>query len=363
MTRHSFIAGLSGSVLTLDEKAFFRDAMPWGFIVFRRNVANPAQLKALTDSLRALMGQDNLPILVDQEGGRVQRLGPPHWPAYPTGRTLGQLYAQDPFTGAMLTRLSARLMAHDLSEMGINVDCVPVCDVPIRGAHDVIGDRAYGETHDVVSALARAASEGLMAGGVLPVIKHIPGHGRAGADSHMELPIVAATLKSLQEQDFIPFQALSDMPLAMTAHVVYTAIDDQNCATTSQKVIRSVIRRHMGFDGLLMCDDLSMNALKGTLKERTSATFAAGCDMALHCNGVLSQMQEVASATPILAGKAKRRADGALSRLIKHPEPLDVERARHVLAAALANLGSQTALSLDPTEKAELEKMDDQKAS
>jgi beta-N-acetylhexosaminidase len=297
------------------------------------------------------MGQDNLPILVDQEGGRVQRLNVPHWPIYPTGRALGAIYQRDALYGAMITRLSARLMAHDLHEMGINIDCVPVCDVPVRGAHDVIGDRAYGEDASSVSLLARAASEGLMAGGVLPVIKHIPGHGRAGADSHEELPIVTASRNALKKQDFIPFEALSDMPLAMTAHVVYTALDPDYPATTSKKIIRSIIRRHMGFDGLLMCDDLSMKALKGTMQERTHDAFAAGCDMALHCNGNLNEMKEVASASPILAGKAKRRADHALARLVTRVEPLDVDAARARLAHALSTSGDAALLSADPTEK------------
>jgi beta-N-acetylhexosaminidase len=336
MTIRSLILGLQGTVLTHEEREFFARVQPWGYILFKRNIVDQAQVKALTDSLRELSGRANVPILIDQEGGRVQRMGPPHWPAYPTGALLGKLYERDAFEGQMLNRLNARLIAHDLAEVGINVDCVPVCDVPVAGSHDVIGDRAYSKNANTVSVLARAAAEGLMAGGVLPIIKHIPGHGRAGVDSHLELPVVTASRNTLIKSDFIPFQALSDMPLAMTAHVVYSALDKNAPATTSAKIVRSIIRKHMGFDGLLMCDDLSMKALKGTLQERTNATFAAGCDMALHCNGVMQEMREIAEATPVLAGKAKRRAQAALSRIVTRLEPLDVEKARHTLAQALS---------------------------
>src|ERR671912_1086163 len=259
MTARAFIAGCSGPTLTARESAFFREAAPWGFILFRRNVEDRAQLRALGDALRETVGRADAPILIDQEGGRVQRLGPPHWPKYPPGSAYGRI--PDPVARRELTRLGARLIAHDLRAVGIDVDCVPVLDVPVAGAHDVIGDRAYGRDPQTVAVLGRAAAEGLLAGSVLPVIKHIPGHGRAFADSHLQLPVVETPRAELEAHDFAPFRYLADMPLAMTAHVVYTALDRARPATTSRKVVRDVIRGSIGFDGLLMSDDLSMNAL------------------------------------------------------------------------------------------------------
>ena len=335
MTARAFIAGCSGPVLTAEEEAFFRAAAPWGFIVFKRNIETPAQLTALTAALRETVGRD-APILIDQEGGRVQRMGPPHWPVYPPGRAYGRLAGNDPLYHREIARLGARLMAHDLRAVGINVDCVPVLDVPIAGAHDVIGDRAYGREPETVALLGRAAAEGLIAGGVLPVIKHIPGHGRAAADSHHDLPVVEASRAELERQDFVPFRHLADMPLAMTAHVVYTALDPEHPATTSANVMRDVIRGHIGYDGLVMSDDISMNALSGSLAERTRAAFAAGCDMVLHCNGRLDEMEAVASDTPELAGEAGRRAAAALARIAHEPEPLNAVDARARFTAALA---------------------------
>jgi beta-N-acetylhexosaminidase len=335
MTARAFIAGCSGPVLTAEEEAFFRAAAPWGFIVFKRNIETPAQLTALTAALRETVGRD-APILIDQEGGRVQRMGPPHWPVYPPGRAYGRLAGNDPLYHREIARLGARLMAHDLRAVGINVDCVPVLDVPIAGAHDVIGDRAYGRDPETVALLGRAAAEGLIAGGVLPVIKHIPGHGRAAADSHHDLPVVHAPRAELERQDFVPFRHLADMPLAMTSHVVYTALDPEHPATTSASVMRDVIRGHIGYDGLVMSDDISMNALSGSLAERTRAAFAAGCDMALHCNGRLDEMEAVASDTPELAGEAARRAAAALARIAHEPEPLNAVDARARFTAALA---------------------------
>jgi beta-N-acetylhexosaminidase len=339
MTMRAFIAGLAGPALTPDERSFIRDAEPWGFILFRRNVETPAQVRALTDSLREATGRADLPILVDQEGGRVQRLGPPHWPKYPPGRAYGRISANDPLTRRELARLGAQLIAHDLRAVGINVDCVPVLDVPVEGAHDVIGDRAYATDPATIAVLGRAAAEGLIAGGVLPIIKHIPGHGRAGADSHHDLPVVDAPREALMAQDFAPFRHLADMPLAMTAHVVYTALDASAPATTSRKIMRTIIRGHIGYDGLVMSDDLSMNALKGTLRERAEASFTAGCDMGLHCNGKLDEMVQVADASPVLRGKAKRRAEAALARIRHEPEPFDPVEGRARLDAALAALG------------------------
>jgi beta-N-acetylhexosaminidase len=328
------IFGCAGLHLTADERAFLSDARPWGFILFKRNIEAPDQVRALVEDLRATVGRADAPVLVDQEGGRVQRLGPPHWRRYPPGRAYGDFAANDPLARRELTRLGARLLAHDLSELGINVDCMPVLDVPEAGAHGVIGDRAYAETPDEVAALGRAAAEGLIAGGVLPVIKHIPGHGRARADSHLVLPVVEASFADLDARDFAPFKMLSDMPMAMTAHVIYTAIDPRRPATTSRKVLNRVVRQTIGFDGLLMSDDLSMKALSGDFTERARASLAAGCDVVLHCNGDMTEMKAVAEGARPLAGQAKRRADAVLKRLARRPEPFDAVGARARFDAA-----------------------------
>ncbi|MGO4704269.1 beta-N-acetylhexosaminidase [Microvirga sp. 2MCAF38] len=336
MNTRAFIAGCAGHTLSPDEAAFFREAQPWGFILFKRNIDTPEQVRSLCDALRNTIGRADAPILIDQEGGRVQRMGPPHWPKYPAGRTYGRLHANDPLVQREITRLGARLIAHDLLSVGITVDCMPVLDVPVSGAHDVIGDRAYAYEADKVAILGRASAEGLLAGGVLPVVKHMPGHGRAGVDSHLSLPVVEASLETLESHDFRPFRILADMPLAMTAHVVYTAIDPDHPATTSKAVIGDIVRGKIGFDGLLMSDDLSMQALSGTFRERAEGVFQAGCDVTLHCNGKVEEMIPVAEASPILAGDALRRAEAAL-RLIRHdPEPFDPVDARARLEAALA---------------------------
>lgn len=337
MASRAFIAGCSGLVLTPEERAFFRDMTPWGFILFKRNIDTPDQVRALTASLREATGRADTPILVDQEGGRVQRLGPPYWQAYPSARVLAELYPDNPALRREMVRLGARLIAHDLLEVGIDVDCLPVMDVPVAGAHDVIGNRAYGEDAEIVGTMGRAAAEGLIAGGVLPVFKHVPGHGRAGVDSHHDLPVVSASRAHLAKRDFKAFRYVADMPMAMTAHVVYSAIDPDNPATTSRKVIGSIIRRHIGFDGLLMSDDLSMKALGGDFGARTRAALSAGCDVVLHCNGVMAEMVAVAKATPNLSSKAKRRAEAVLKRRPSEVEPLDVPAARARLAEALAS--------------------------
>lgn len=324
--RSAAIYGCSGHRLTPEEQAFFADTRPWGFILFRRNVDSPEQVRALTADLRDSVGDPDAPILIDQEGGRVQRLGPPHWPKYPPGDAYLKA-APDLASARELVRLGARLMAHDLREVGITIDCLPVLDVPVAGAHDIIGDRAYATDPAAVTVLGRAAAEGLLAGGVLPVIKHIPGHGRAFADSHKELPTVHADLDTLDAWDFAPFKALSDMPIAMTAHVVFTAIDPTNPATQSKKAIK-LIRKHIGFKGLLLSDDLVMNALSGTLTERAEASLKAGCDLVVHWNGDMDEMQQVAAGVGKLKGKAARRADAALARLVQAPEPLDVVEGR-----------------------------------
>lgn len=327
------IYGCSGHRLTAEERAFFAETRPWGFILFRRNVDTPDQVKALIAELRDSIGRADAPVLIDQEGGRVQRLGPPHWPKYPPGSAYLKA-VNDPMAARELVRLGARLIAHDLREVGITVDCVPVLDVPVPGAHDIIGDRAYAQDPATVTQLGRAAAEGLLAGGVLPIIKHIPGHGRAFADSHHDLPVVETDLATLDAWDFAPFKALSDMPMAMTAHVVFSAVDAKRPATTSKKGIR-LMREHLGFSGLIMSDDLSMKALSGTLTQRAEQSLKAGCDVILHCNGDLDEMRQVADGTGKLKGEARRRAEAALKRIIHTPEPLDVAEARARLEAAL----------------------------
>ena len=322
------IFGCSGPVLTAGEAAFFRDVSPFGFILFRRNVESPGQVRALVDAMRETVGRADAPVMIDQEGGRVQRLGPPHWPIYPPGRIYGAVKSDDPLLAQAFARLGARLMADDLHRLGINVDAVPVLDVPQPGAHDVIGDRAYGTTAERIATLGRAAAEGLLAGGVLPIIKHIPGHGRALADSHLHLPVVDASAADLSEVDFAPFRALSDMPMAMTAHVIYSAIDRRQPATTSRRVVREVIRGDIGFDGLLMSDDLSMKALSGTFAERTRRSLAAGCDVVLHCNGDMGEMVQIAAAARPLSTRGRQRAAAALGRIPRSVEPLDAEAAR-----------------------------------
>jgi beta-N-acetylhexosaminidase len=313
MTASAFITGIAGPALTPAERAFLRDSDPWGLILFKRNIETPAQVARLTASFREAVGRDAA-VLVDQEGGRVQRLGPPHWPAYPSAAAYGQLYDFDAAVGRNAVNLGARLIAADLISLGIDVDCLPVADVPVTGADSVIGDRAYGARADMVAVLARSAAEGLLAGGVLPVVKHLPGHGRATADSHHRLPVVETTSSELDATDFAAFRPLSDLPLGMTAHVVYTAIDPIAPATTSVTLVREVIRGRLGFRGLLMSDDISMGALSGSIGVRSRAALAAGCDVILHCNGELDELQELAAEVPSLAGDALVRAETALAR-------------------------------------------------
>jgi beta-N-acetylhexosaminidase len=313
MAIRAFITGISGTILTPAERSFLRESEPWGLILFARNVETPAQVERLTAAFREAMGR-NAPVLVDQEGGRVQRLGPPHWPAYPAGAAYGRVYDDDPALGTKAAYLGARLIAADLRAVGIDVDCLPIADVPAAGADPVIGDRAYGERAEKVGRIARAVADGLLAGGVLPVVKHIPGHGRARSDSHHRLPIVETDRATLERTDFAAFRPLSDLPLGMTAHVVYTAIDALAPATTSATLFANVIRGWLGFDGLLMSDDISMGALSGSIAERARAAIAAGCDVVLHCNGGLDEMQALADAVPVLAGPSAARADAALAR-------------------------------------------------
>src|SRR5215470_13745292 len=335
----AFITGLSGTTLSGSEREFIRAERPWGFILFRRNIETPDQVAALTAEARNVLGEVDAPILVDQEGGRVQRFRPPNWPLYPAGAAFGQLYDIDPALGLAAARLSARLIAADLTQVGVTVDCLPLADVPVPGADDVIGDRAYGEEPTKVATIARAVTEGLEQGGILPILKHIPGHGRATADSHLSLPVVDTPRNELERTDFAAFQPLADLPMAMTAHVVFSAYDAAHPATTSATMIERVIRGFIGFQGLLMSDDLSMNALAGSIAERTRAVLAAGCDMVLHCNGKLDEMRQVARETPELSGKALARAERALAAR-KPPQPFDRAGARAELDGLIARLGT-----------------------
>jgi beta-N-acetylhexosaminidase len=339
MSTRAFITGVSGPELSAAERDFIRAECPWGFILFKRNIETPAQVTRLINELREEIGQPDAPVLIDQEGGRVQRLGPPNWPIYPAGAVFGRLYDIDPAAGLAAARFSARLIAADLDEVGVSVDCLPLADVPVSGANAVIGERAYGTEPAKVAAIARAVTEGLGEGGVLPVLKHIPGHGRATADTHFSLPVVDTSREELEQSDFAPFRALADLPMAMTAHVVFSALDPAQPATTSATIIDEVIRGLIGFQGLLMSDDVSMNALAGSISDRTRALLAAGCDMVLHCNGKLEEMHEVARVTPELSGKALARAGRALlSR--KAPQPFDRVKARAELDALVDRAGA-----------------------
>ncbi|PBB79100.1 beta-N-acetylhexosaminidase [Mesorhizobium sp. WSM3879] len=309
----SMILGCAGKSLTEDEIRFYGDERPWGFILFARNVGETEQIRDLVASMRESVGRPDAPVFIDQEGGRVQRLRPPLAPNYPAGGALGALWRDDREAGRRAAWLLARLHAFDLLRHGITADCLPVLDVPIAGASDVIGARAYGMEPNAVIELGRASAEGLMSGGVLPVMKHIPGHGRAFADTHFALPTVDTPLAELRHHDFAPFKALNHLPMAMTAHVVYSAIDPDNPATTSAKVVNEVIRGEIGFDGLLMSDDTSMKALSGDFPTKAAAILAAGCDLVLHCNGVFEEMSGIASRTTVLEGKSLARAERALA--------------------------------------------------
>ncbi len=334
MTR-AFICGVLGLSLTSEERDFLREARPWGVILFKRNIGRPPEVRALTDSIRDAIGDARTPILVDQEGGRVQRLTAPHWRKYPSAATFERLGGEIE-RAERLAWLGARLIAHDLREVGIDIDCLPVLDAPQPGSHDIIGDRAYSRDPANVARLGRAAAEGLLAGGVLPVIKHIPGHGRARADSHLELPVVDAPREELERVDFRPFSANADLPLAMTAHVVYTALAPDAPATLSKTVIGEIIRGAIGFDGLLMTDDLSMKALKDDFRTRAERAIAAGCDVVLHCNGDLTEARRVAEGAPELLGRAADRAEAALSRLAAVPCEFNAVDGFRELDAALA---------------------------
>jgi beta-N-acetylhexosaminidase len=333
------IFGCAGTVLTAEERAFFRDADPLGFILFARNIDTPDQTLRLTDELRSCVARAETPVLIDQEGGRVARLKPPHWRKAPPGRVLGDLYARNPEAGLEATRLNARLLALDVASVGCDVDCLPVLDIALAGAHSVIGDRAYAEQPEAVAAIGRAAAEGLLAEGVMPVIKHIPGHGRAMVDSHHAAPTVTEPRATLERTDFLPFKLLSDLPWAMTAHVVYEAVDPNAVLTVSARGVKEVVRGHIGFDGLLLSDDLSMQALGGTLGERAAKVLAAGCDIALHCNGDPAEMIEVASNAGAMTREAVRRFEEGRRYLARHRSPQAARDTRKRLTELLPEWG------------------------
>jgi beta-N-acetylhexosaminidase len=316
----AFVSGCAGLTLTEDEISFFMDNDPWGLILFARNIDTPDQVRALTSSFRAAVGRQNAPVMVDQEGGRVQRLKPPHWAKYPAPKLYGDLFEEDADAAMRAAWLGARLICCDLYEVGITIDCLPCLDVRFPETVDAIGDRAFSADPEVIIALGQSMVDGANASGVLPVIKHIPGHGRACVDSHLELPRVETDQSSLESVDFRPFKALSHVSLGMTAHIVYAGIDAEYAGTQSTKVVQDVIRGNIGFDGCLMSDDISMHALGGGFADRSRKIVDAGCDIVLHCNGDMNEMLEVARVVPELSGDAKRRCEKALSELCD-PEP------------------------------------------
>lgn len=323
----SLILGCAGPELSRAERQFFIDTDPFGFILFQRNCESPEQIRMLTEDLRDCVGR-HAPVLIDQEGGRVQRLKPPQWRAAPPAAFFGKLYAEDPVRAEQAVRINARMIAAELMACGVDVDCLPLLDVRQDGAHDVIGDRAFAYMPDIVARLGRAQAEGLAAGGVAPVMKHIPGHGRAGVDSHHALPRVDTGRDELTAIDFAPFKALKDLPMAMTAHVIYETLDSERAATVSATVIGDVIRKEIGFDGLLMSDDISMKALADPLDVSTTQALEAGCDVVLHCSGDMSEMQAVAGVAPVLSGDGLARAEtvlGFLDRIRRDFRPMPFE--------------------------------------
>ncbi len=332
----AFIIGVAGTALSDDERRLVAEARPAGLILFARNLDTAAQIKALIDEFKAAAGTEKILVLVDQEGGRVQRLRPPLASLLPPAASYAAHHGGDTVAAAASARLVARLLADELTGFGFNTDCAPVLDLPIPGAHDIIGNRAFAHDATCAIAIGRAFAEGLMAGGILPVMKHIPGHGRAFADSHLELPIVGATRDELVASDLVPFKALADLPAAMTAHVVFSAIDPDAPATTSPRVIRDIVRGACGFDGLLISDDLGMKALSGSFAERTRAAIAADVDIALHCSGALDEILEVAEAAPLLEGRARDRFEAAYAVTKRQPSRYDALVARATLERLIA---------------------------
>lgn len=315
MTAGATILGCASTRLSEEERRFFRSADPFGFILFARNIEAPDQVRALVGDLRETVGRGDAPVLIDQEGGRVARLKPPHWYGAPAAAVFADLYAEDPERGAEALTLNTQLIAADLLDLGIDVACMPVADMPIAGAHDVIGDRAYGSEPEQVALLGRIVARTLLDAGIIPVIKHIPGHGRALSDSHRGLPKVDAPVELLRETDFAPFSALADMPWAMTAHVVYEALDATAPATLSELMVSTVIRTQIGFPGLLLSDDLSMQALEGPFDRRARQCRIAGCDIALHCNGAMEEMIQVVEGAGLMDDAGSNRVDSGRAML------------------------------------------------
>jgi beta-N-acetylhexosaminidase len=345
----AFISGCAGASLSDAERRFFAATRPCGLILFARNCQTPEQIKALIAAFKDAAESDEVLVLIDQEGGRVQRLRPPHWRAMPPAGCYGRLYEIDSSLGRQAAFAGARLIAQELHALDINVDCTPVLDVPEKGAHEIIGDRAFSSDPEVVIELGRAVMDGCIAGGVLPVIKHVPGHGRAKADSHLALPRIDVSKADLDAIDFRPFRALRDAPLAMTAHVLLPVYDDQRPASISPVIMGEVIRNRIGLTGLVMSDDLGMKALGGPFAERARGVIAAGCDVALHCGGNLAEMTDVASAVPPLEGMAAQRFAHARS-FLREPQPFDVSEA---IALVTEAAGTQVAaLGADPTVQA-----------
>jgi len=335
MSLKAFICGSSGPELTDQERLFLRETRPCGLILFARNCVDPGQLRRLVEDFRSAVGESSLMVLIDQEGGRVRRLKPPHWRKLPPARAFGELHARAPSEALEAAYLVARLTAQELAGLGINVNCAPVLDIPTPGAHEIIGDRAYGSEPRIVADLGRAVARGYLDGGVLPVMKHIPGHGRAGVDSHKSLPVIDANRQELARLDFKPFAELRDLPLAMTAHVLIPDIDAERPASLSPAIIGEVIRDQIGFDGLLMCDDLSMGALEGPVEQSAMEAISAGVDVALHCNGDIGEMTRVAEVVPELDARAMHRFEAAIAQIGK-PKAFDEDRAKALLDKVVA---------------------------
>jgi beta-N-acetylhexosaminidase len=314
LENRAFICGLEGLALTEGEREFISRYRPWGAILFARNIGSPPQVHELCNSFRECLDDADAPIFIDQEGGRVQRIKPPNVRAYPAGSVYGDIYKQDVVCGVEASRLGAKLIGLDLISLGITGNCLPLLDMPVEDSDPVIGDRAYGRDIETVATIGTAVIGGLASAGVLPVMKHLPGHGRACVDSHKALPVVDCDIETLDASDFVPFRLNANrVPLAMSAHIIFSAVDDENPATLSAEVIDMIIRGRIGYSGALMTDDISMGALSGSLAERTRRAIEAGCDLVLHCNGVMEEMVEVAENSPVLAGDALIRTESALA--------------------------------------------------
>ncbi|WP_294354966.1 beta-N-acetylhexosaminidase [uncultured Sphingomonas sp.] len=329
------IFGLSGPILSTDERAFFAEARPAGYILFKRNVETREQLRAMTDSLRELEGREDVAILIDQEGGRVARLGPPEWPSFPAGPAFDALYERAPMSGIEAARANAHALALTLAEVGVTVNCLPLLDVARADTTEAIASRAYGREPMRVAAMGRATLEGLRAGGVVGVVKHMPGHGRALADSHYHLPTVTASAEELEE-DLAPFRTLAGAPMGMTSHIVYQAWDADRPATLSRIVIQQIIRERIGFQGLLMTDDIDMKALSGTPAEKAAGAIAAGCDVVLDCWARMNEMQAIAAALPDITLRGRERLDAAMSSVGKSAGDLAELTAKRDALLALA---------------------------